>query len=141
MRNNTFLFLPLNKARIKLHIKFSGFKYISLKHPKSVSLLNKIEDIDMNDYYKTFIKKMTYITQMVDIYGQISVPEDFFEVSKTFSSEDDDRLNKNGIHEYGVRFKLFSLINEYKDEYKRILDSCGIKCVVRKDKTILFVAR
>ena len=141
MRNNTFLFLPLNKARIKLHIKFNGFKYISLKHPKDVSLLNIIEDIDMNDYYKTFIKKMTYITQMVNIYGQISVPKDFFEISKPFNSEDDDRINKNGIHDYGVRFKIFSLINEYKDEYKRILDSCDIKCVVRKDKTILFIAR
>ena len=92
----------------------------------------------MDDYYTTFIKKITFITQMVDIYSQYAVPSDFFNISR---ADTEKYTNKNGIHQYGTQFKIFSLINEYKDEFDRILNACGIDYTILKDKTIRFYLR
>lgn len=91
----------------------------------------------MNDYYTTFMTKISFITQMVDTYGTYIVPADFFEFSKEID-DGQNKITKQGIHEYGTRFKIFSLLEEFKDEFQRILNSCDITFEIKKNKTIAF---
>jgi len=91
----------------------------------------------MNDYYTTFMTKISFITQMVDTYGIYIVPVDFFEFSKEIDNGQ-NKITKQGIHEYGTRFKIFSLLDEFKEEFQRILSSCNISFEIKKNKTIIF---
>ena len=91
----------------------------------------------MNDYYTTFMTKISFITQMVDTYGIYIVPVDFFEFSKEID-DGQNKITKQGIHKYGTRFKIFSLLDEFKEEFQRILNSCNISFEIKKNKTIIF---
>jgi len=91
----------------------------------------------MNDYYSTFMTKISFITQMVDTYGIYIVPVDFFEFSKEID-DGQNKITKQGIHKYGTRFKIFSLLDEFKEEFQRILNSCNISFEIKKNKTIIF---
>lgn len=91
----------------------------------------------MNDYYTTFITKISFIIQIVDTYGMYIVPVDFFEFSKEINNGQ-NKITKQGIHEYGTQFKIFSLLDEFKEEFERILNSCNIAYEFKKNKTIVF---
>lgn len=91
----------------------------------------------MNDYYSTFKTKISFIIQIVNIYGTYIVPIDFFEFSKEIS-DGQNKITKQGVHEYGTQFKIFSLLDEFKEEFQRILSSCNIICEFKKNKTIVF---
>jgi hypothetical protein len=81
--------------------------------------------------------KISFITQMVDTYGIYIVPVDFFEFSKEID-DGQNKITKQGIHKYGTRFKIFSLLDEFKEEFQRILNSCNISFEIKKNKTIIF---
>ena len=91
----------------------------------------------MNDYYSTFKTKISFIIQMVNIYGTYIVPISFFEFSKEINNGQ-NKITKQGVHEYGTQFKIFSLLDEFKEEFQRILNSCNIVCEFKKNKTITF---
>lgn len=91
----------------------------------------------MNDYYSTFKTKISFIIQMVNTYGTYIVPIDFFEFSKEIDNGQ-NKITKQGVHEYGTQFKIFSLLDEFKEEFQRVLNSCNIICEFKKNKTIVF---
>ena len=91
----------------------------------------------MNDYYSTFKTKISFIVQMVNTYGKYIVPIDFFEFSKEIDNGH-NKITKQGVHEYGTQFKIFSLLDEFKEDFQRVLNSCNIMCEFKKNKTIVF---
>lgn len=91
----------------------------------------------MNDYYSTFKTKISFIIQIVNIYGIYIVPIDFFEFSKEIN-DGQNKITKQGIHKYGTQFKIFSLLDEFKEEFQKVLNSYNIACEFKKNKTIVF---
>jgi hypothetical protein len=91
----------------------------------------------MNDYYSTFKTKISFIIQIVNIYGIYIVPIDFFEFSKEIN-DGQNKITKQGIHKYGTQFKIFSLLDEFKEEFQKVLNSYNISFEIKKNKTIVF---
>jgi hypothetical protein len=91
----------------------------------------------MNDYYSTFKTKISFIIQMVNIYRIYIVPVSFFEFSKEIN-DGQNKITKQGIHKYGTQFKIFSLLDEFKEEFQKVLNSCDISFEIKKNKTIVF---
>ena len=91
----------------------------------------------MNDYSSTFMTKISFIIQMVNTYGIYIVPVDFFEFSKEIDNGQ-NKITKQGVHEYGTQFKIFSLLDEFKEEFQKVLNSYNISFEIKKNKTITF---
>lgn len=91
----------------------------------------------MEDFKKTFYKKINFIIKMVSIYNKYIVPEDWFDVA--IAHNDHTKTNKNGLHEYGTSFKIESLISLYETEFNNILSNYHIKYIPnKKQKVIIF---
>lgn len=91
----------------------------------------------MEDFKKTFYKKINFIIKMVSVYNKYIVPEDWFDVA--IANNDHTKTNKNGLHEYGTSFKIESLISLYESEFNNILSNYNIKYIPnKKQKVIIF---
>ena len=91
----------------------------------------------MEDFKKTFYKKINFIIKMVRVYNTYIVPEDWFDVA--IANNDHTKTNKNGLHEYGTSFKIESLISLYETEFNSILSNYHIKYIPnKKQKVIIF---
>ena len=91
----------------------------------------------MEDFKKTFYKKISFIIKMVRVYNMYIVSEDWFDVA--IANNEHTKTNKNGLHEYGTSFKIKSLMSLYESEFSNILSNYHIKCIPnKKQKVIIF---
>ena len=77
----------------------------------------------MDNYIKTFNLKMNFIINMVNAFYAYRVDASWFDISIV---SDNNNIPKKGLHEYGTSFKMVSLLDKYKPEFNKILESNNI---------------
>lgn len=75
--------------------------------------------------YLTVLKNKAYlIIRMVYLNGSMTYENDYFMVA---IPNNDEKLNKQGVHEYGTSFVYKSLLELYSRDFREIMNQYGIE--------------